>query len=72
MAFVVFAYFQNGGKPVKTKQKVAYLGKYCFDLDYVYIKLYVFWGAETKCKVTGEVRGHAHLVEVKVNVILAK
>ena len=36
----LFAYFQNGGKRVKTK-KVAYISKYCFDFDYVYIKLYV-------------------------------
>ena len=65
------AYFQNGGKRVNTKQKVAYLGKYRFDLDDV-IKVYVFWGAEVMCKVTGEVRRHAHFVEVKVKVILAK
>ena len=72
MTFFLFAYFQNGGKRVKTKQKLAYLSKYCFDFDYVYIKLYVFWGAEAIYEVPEEVRGHADLVEVKVKVILAK
>ena len=72
MAFFVVAYFQNGGKRVKTKHKVAYLSKYCFDFDDVYIKLYVFWGAQSMGEVTGEVRGHTHLVEVKIKVILAK
>ena len=59
-------YFQNGGKRVRPKQKVAYLSKYCFDFDYVDIKLYVFWDAEAMCEVIGEVRGHANVVAVKV------
>ena len=69
MAFLLFAYFQNGGKRVKTKQKVAYLSKYCFDVDEVYIKLYVLWGAEAKYEVPEEV--HADVVEVKIKVMLA-
>ena len=40
----LFAYFQNGGKRVKTKQKVAYLGNFCFDFDDVYIKFSSFLG----------------------------
>ena len=50
-------YFQNGGKRVKPKQKVAYLSKYCFDFDDVDIKLYVFWHADAMYEVNGEVRG---------------
>ena len=65
-------YFQNGGKRVKPKQKAAYLSKICFDFDYVYIKLYVFWDAEAMCEVIGEVRGHANVVAVKVKVMLTK
>ena len=41
---IFLAYFQNGGKRVKPKQKVAYLSMYCFDFDDVDIKLYVFCG----------------------------
>ena len=36
---------------------------------YIYIKLYVFWDTDAMCEVTGEVRGHAHLLEVKVKAI---
>ena len=65
--------FQNGGKRVKPKQKVAYLSKYCFDFDDVDIKLYVFFcDAEAMCEVIGEVRGHAHVVGVKDKVMLTK
>ena len=68
----LFAYFQNGGKRIKIKQKVIYLSKYCFDFDDVYIKVYVFWGAEVIYEVPGEVRGHADVVGVNVKVSLAK
>ena len=53
------------GKRVLPKQKVAYLSKYCFDVDDVDINLYVFWDAEAMCEVTGEVRGHANVVSVR-------
>ena len=65
-------YFQNGGKRVKPKQKVAYLSKHCFDVDDVDIKLYVFWDAEARYEVIGEVRSHANVVAVKVKVMLTK
>ena len=68
----LFAYFQNGDKCVKTKQKVAYLSKYCFDFDDIYVKLYVYWGAEAIYEVPEAVRGHDYVVEVKVKVVLAK
>ena len=71
VAFLKFAYFQNGGKRVKLKQKAAYLSKYCFDFDDVYIKLYVFWGADAIYEVPVQVRGHADVVYDKVKVILA-
>ena len=64
-----WACFQNGGKRVKPKQNVAYLSKYCFDLDDIYIKLYVFCDAEAMCEVIGEVGGHAHVVAVKAPVV---
>ncbi len=67
-----WAYFENGGKWVKPKQKVAYLSKYCFDFDDVDIKLYVFCDAEAMCEVIGEVRGHAHVAAVKDKVLLTK
>ena len=38
---IFFAYFQNGGKRFKPKQKVAYLSKYFFDFEEVDIKLYL-------------------------------
>ena len=66
MEFFLFTYFQNGGKRVTKTRKVGYLSKYCFDLDDVYIKLYVFLGVESMCDAIGEVKGHAHLVDVKV------
>ena len=50
---IFLAYFKNGGKFVKPKQKVAYLSKNCFDFDDVDIKLYVFWDAEAMCEVIG-------------------
>ena len=65
-------YFQNGGKRVKPKRKVAYLNKYCFDFDDVDIKLYVYWNVEAMCEVTGEVRSHANVVAVKVRVMSTK
>ena len=69
---IFFAYFQNGGKRVKSKQKVAYLSKYCFDVDDVDIKVYIFCDAEAMCEVIGEVRGHAHVVAVKDKVMLTE
>ena len=59
-------YFQNGGKRVKPKQKVAYLSKNCFDFDDVGIRVYVFWDAEAMCEVIGEIRGHDNVEAVKV------
>ena len=56
----------------KTKKKVAYLSKYWFDFDEVYIKLYIFCDAEAIYEVPEESRGHAAVVAVKVKVILAK
>ncbi len=47
----LFAYFQNGGNCVKSKQNVVYRSKYRFDFDDVDIKLYVFWEAEAMCEV---------------------
>ena len=67
-----WACFQNGGKRVKAKQKVAYLSKYCFDFDGVDIKVYVFCDAEAMYEVIGEVRGHAHVVAVKDKVMSTK
>ena len=49
----VFAYFQNGGKCVKSKQKVVYLSKYRFDFDDVDIKLYVIVCDEAMFEVIG-------------------
>ena len=62
------SYVQNGGKRVKPKQKIAN----CFDVDDVDINLYVFWDAEAKCDVNGEVRCDANVVAVKVKVMLTK
>ena len=67
-----WAYFQNGGKRVKPKPKVAYRSKYCFDFDEVDIKLYAFWDAKAMCKVIGEVSSHAHVVAIKDKVMLTK
>ena len=50
----------------QTPKKIAYLSKYCFDVDDVDINLYIFWEAEAICEVTGYVRGHANVVAVKV------
>ena len=63
-----WAYFQNGGKRVKPKQKVAYLSKYCFDFDDVDINLYVFWDAEAMFEVIGEVRGYDNVEAFKAKV----
>ena len=51
--------FSKWQKRRQKNQKVAYLSKYCFDVDDVYTKLYVFRGADAIYDVPEEGRGHA-------------
>ena len=59
-------------KRQKKKKKIAYLSKYCLDVEDVYINLYVFLDAEACYEVIEDVRGHANVVTVKVKVMLTK
>ena len=57
---------------VRQKQKVAYLSNYWVDFDDFYIKLYVFWGAESISEVIEPIWGRDHMVKVKVRAILGR
>ena len=57
---------------VRQKPKVAYLSNYWVDFDDFYIKLYVFWGAESISEVIDAIRGRDHMVKGKAGAILGR
>ena len=51
---------------VHQKQRVVYLSNKRVDFDDFYIKLYVFWGAESIYEVTETIRGRNRMVKVNI------
>ena len=65
--------FQNGYQRIKPKQKVVHLSEKAVSMLTMLISNYTFCcGVEPMYEITQELRGDVHMVEVKVNLILAK